>query len=869
MFDNGSEILRFDCHLHTLNDKEFTYSGDENHFITNYVSKMKKEGISVGVITNHNKFDYDQYQAIKKKARKEDIFILPGVELSLKEGASSIHILIVFDPTEWLRNGIDHISRSIDAMFLGVDNLKDENTFTENDLLTVIKELDKQNKDYFIIFAHVEQEKGFWKECNGTIIKKLASETTFRRRVVGFQKVRTRNMIKKVHDWMGYDLAFVEGSDPKSIDEIGKGNKKTYIEIGEDSYTAVKYALIDYKNRIFDTIPEITHGYIKQMRCIGGKLDKQIFSPSYELNTLIGIRGSGKSSVLEVLRYALNKEPAQDEKYKNDLVKAVLGSGGQVELVIVDKFKKEYTLKRIWGEKSTLYDANGDVLGIPVETILNNPLYFGQKDLALTRKGYEYELLNKIIGDKVPNIEEDKSSIENNIINGIEKLKALTDTPELIADLSSENASLKHKLKIYNEKGLDDKLKKQTSCNNDLVKLEAISEWVKEIIQALEGAYSKDGRDLLSLQNYVSEYNSDIFDELKQYTTQANNSLNSVGQSINEIKQSFEGINSVKEKLITKIDSLKEEFAEIKREINDEQLDADSYVADKKRLAMNEEKIAKLTDSLTAKDSVCVNIQKEFNNRNELLRSNYLAYIDAAEEINNRQDQLAVSIEFKGDKETLKEKMQLFLRGTGLTDVKYSAMSNEFPDLAAIVEDYYLNKGSRIKLFCSDAIYSKIAAKIEDSYKDMIIDDTPNKIIISYHGKELNKHSLGQRATALILFILTQHDSDVIIVDQPEDDLDNQVIYKELIQTIKKKKKDMQFIFATHNANIPVLGDAERVITMHHNEDGSIGLKCGTIDSKDTHTDIVNIMEGGAEAFRKRNEIYGSWKEASSKTGKQ
>lgn len=91
----------------------------------------------------------------------------------------------------------------------------------------------------------------------------------------------------------------------------------------------------------------------------------------------------------------------------------------------------------------------------------------------------------------------------------------------------------------------------------------------------------------------------------------------------------------------------------------------------------------------------------------------------------------------------------------------------------------------------------------------------------------------------MILFILTQHDSDVIIVDQPEDDLDNQVIYEELIQTIKKEKEDMQFIFATHNANIPVLGDAERVITVQHNDDESIKLKCGTIDSEETHSDIV------------------------------
>ena len=182
-----------------------------------------------------------------------------------------------------------------------------------------------------------------------------------------------------------------------------------------------------------------------------------------------------------------------------------------------------------------------------------------------------------------------------------------------------------------------------------------------------------------------------------------------------------------------------------------------------------------------------------------------------------------------------------------------------FSDLAAIVEEYYLHDGERIKKYCTDVIYAKVATKIADNYKEMVIEDTPDKINITYHGKLLSKHSLGQRASALILFILTQHDSDVIIVDQPEDDLDNQVIYEELIQTIKKEKEDMQFIFATHNANIPVLGDAERVITVQHNDDESIKLKCGTIDSEETHSDIVNIMEGGTEAFKKRNEIYCAW----------
>lgn len=506
-----------------------------------------------------------------------------------------------------------------------------------------------------------------------------------------------------------------------------------------------------------------------------------------------------------------------------------------------------------------MYDADGNILNIPVESVLVNPLYFGQKDLALTRKGYEYDLLNKIIGGKVPDMRGEIVTIQSQLIDDIDRLRNLTDIPGQIADLTTENATLEHKLKIYQEKGLDEKLKKQTSCNADLVKLETFSEWVKEIIRSLEEAYSKDGREILSLQNYVSQYNSEIFEELAPYVMQTNAGIDSVKQNIEMLKRTLEGIYSVKDKLMQKIDSLKDEFAEIKREINDEQLDADSYVTNKKKLASNNEKIAKLRECLKSKEKICSSIQKGFNDRNEILRNTFIAYKNATKEINQQQDQLAVDIEFKGDKDVLKDKLIAFFKGTGLSEVKYLEMSNDFSDLAAIIEEYFLHEGERIKQYCTDTIYAKVAAKIEDNYKDMINEGTPDKINITYHGKLLSKHSLGQRASALILFILTQHDSDVIIVDQPEDDLDNQVIYEELIQTIKKEKGDMQFIFATHNANIPVLGDAERVVTVQHNEDESIELKSGTIDAEETHSDIVNIMEGGTEAFKKRNEIYGAW----------
>ena len=90
-FSFGSEVLCVDFHLHTQRDKEFKYTGEADAFVGNYINALKQKEISVGVITNHNKFDLEEYKALRKKARQSDIFLLPGVELSIKEGSNGLH----------------------------------------------------------------------------------------------------------------------------------------------------------------------------------------------------------------------------------------------------------------------------------------------------------------------------------------------------------------------------------------------------------------------------------------------------------------------------------------------------------------------------------------------------------------------------------------------------------------------------------------------------------------------------------------------------------------------------------------------------------------------------------------------------------
>ena len=127
MFENGLQYVRADFHLHTYKDKEFVYSGKQNSFVSDYVSALKKSNINIGIITNHNKFDKDEYNAIRKAAKKQDIFILPGVELTIKEGANGIHTLIVFNPEELFENGNNHIQTFLTAAFATIPNPENRN----------------------------------------------------------------------------------------------------------------------------------------------------------------------------------------------------------------------------------------------------------------------------------------------------------------------------------------------------------------------------------------------------------------------------------------------------------------------------------------------------------------------------------------------------------------------------------------------------------------------------------------------------------------------------------------------------------------------------------------------------------------------
>ncbi len=125
---------------------------------------------------------------------------------------------------------------------------------------------------------------------------------------------------------------------------------------------------------------------------------------------------------------------------------------------------------------------------------------------------------------------------------------------------------------------------------------------------------------------------------------------------------------------------------------------------------------------------------------------------------------------------------------------------------------------------------------------------------ISFREVPLEKLSLGQKGTVLLKIMLSEGDSPLLI-DQAEENLDNRFIFDELVPALREAKTRRQIILATNNPNLVVNADAEQVIVAHM-DDNWIWYETGSIEKLEMRPQLLPILEGGEEAFRKRRQRW-------------
>ena len=119
------------------------------------------------------------------------------------------------------------------------------------------------------------------------------------------------------------------------------------------------------------------------------------------------------------------------------------------------------------------------------------------------------------------------------------------------------------------------------------------------------------------------------------------------------------------------------------------------------------------------------------------------------------------------------------------------------------------------------------------------------------HFVPINQASAGQRAAAMLAFLLA-HGKEPLVLDQPEDDLDNYLIYDLVVRQIRANKLGRQIIVVTHNPNIVVNGDSEMLHVLHFNSGQCNVKKSGSLQKKEIRDEVCRVMEGGREAFERR-----------------
>jgi predicted ATPase len=832
IFQNGASWLRVDFRLRTNADREFVYTGEDKFYFSSYVDALAKAGIGVGIIANHDVFDFEEFKTLRKTARNKEIFLLPGLELSVDDGASGVHVLILFSES-WIENDIDRISPFIASMFAGktVSEYQNENGRSDKNILQTVEELDKFGLDYFLVCAHVEPP----------------------------------NDLEKVQSRLGtWPPAEVEGSDPKKIEEIGQG-RACFLKLGAFTFEAVKFALIDHESRLrLDNAPKHAKSHIRQIRFEGGTLDGKTIRFSPELNTLIGIRGSGKSSVLEALRYGLDipfGDKAGDADYKHKLAGFTLGGGGKVTIDATDRYGQSYQIQRIWKEAANVFVDGQLRPGLTIrETVLHKPVYFGQKDLSNTGEGFEKDLVEKLLGSKLDEVRRRIAAQKAKVTEAIGRLLKTRDAEELIAEQIRQKQEAEYRLELYRKHGLDEKLQKRLAFDADIRKAE------KGV--ALADAFAADIRDLLArhedeARNFIghtSPYNAGFFKAFDELFTKVIESIDVLKTELAKTETLHADLKTEFGRLAEAKRGLADEFAAIERKLaeelktpNGQSVSSDEFLALKQKSAKAEAALTELSKNKDRQTLLQTELYSELQRLNGLWREEFQIIKDELDQVGANGSALAVSVGFKEDRNAFLNYFKSIFKGSGVCEATFQGIADVYQDFIAVYTDW---ENAR-KLFGGHP--DSFASVFNSNLTSLLTFQTPNKFTVAYRGKELSRHSLGQRASALILFVLGQRENDLIIIDQPEDDLDNQTIYEDVVKLIRELKQEVQFIFATHNPNIPVLGDAEQIHACSFDGE-KIAVQSGGLDDPAQQKKIVGIMEGGKEAFERRKEIYRIWK---------
>ncbi len=904
---NGSRWWKFDFHNHTPASDDYGKGPDQaqhkqvtyEDWLLNYM----RIGIDCVAVTDHNSGAWIDplKQALQKLASSDHpdyrpIYLFPGVEISVNGG---VHLLAILDPSKDTSD-IDSLLGA--AGFSGTKGSSDD--VTSKSLSEVVTAV--TDAGGIAIPAHVDKDNGLFRLQGMTLDQALRNKSVFAMEVVDHGFAKPQSYTNKKITWtevLGSDAHHPFGNPGQQF----PGSHFTWVKMGVPSSEGLRLALLDGSlsvqrsdqetNDPNDHAPLILESIeISHARYLG-RSHPFVVGLNPWLNTVIGGRGTGKSTVVEFLRIALRRENELPDDLKPEFEKygrvyPVREDGGLLTDAAVIKavYRKNGSRFRIqWNPPGDLepieqedngewHSAEGDIQQrFPIRIYSQKQVFqLSKTPLALLR-----------VVDEAPEVDHRSwnqkwSREEGQFLSLRAKAReielGLAEEPRLRGELDD----VERKLAIFEQAGHADILKAFQKRTRQQRQVEGWEDSWNGTGDQLREVAGNIVPDTLDETTFDPDKPEDV--ELREHAAKVRDKLDKISKYVVDLaSQADQVVTEWREKRDESswkqnVDVAVGKYQELREKLEKEGAgDPAAYGELVQRRQSIEQRLKELNERKTQaeklKEQANEALQRLLAIRRELteLRRKFL------EKVLSENRYVKIQVVPYGAEESVKEELRRLLQredggfdkdigtpgGEGLLGTLYGKSN-----VSEKIEQNLENIKDKIKKIASGQIKDgAVADKRFETHIRRLPPEAIDRLDLWFpedsldvqystssdgqNFRSIQEGSPGQKTAALLAFLLSYGD-EPLILDQPEDDLDNHLIYDLIVTQLREVKRHRQVIVVTHNANIVVNGDAELVIALAA-RGGETHKECeGSLQKRTVRNTICAVMEGGPKAFEDR-----------------
>ena len=917
--DKGAHFYNCDFQVHTPRDNQWhgleaVTEEERKQYAKEFVNECRNKGINAVAITDHH--DLVFYKYIKEAAENEidengnyyskdqQLIVFPGMELTLS--TPPCQAILILDPSlteDDFNNVLAKLSiEKVDASISKLGAVVRINDTAISNLNDICKKLDDLSslKNKYILLPNVSSRG------SDTILRQGYQEIYKGMKcIAGYVDGKKRDDDSWKNKINGGDpnygnksIAVIQTSDNRNRDFTELGTATSWIKWSVPTTEALRQAFLAKESRVTDEEPKLPKQWIESIDISDSKFFGSLhinFNQQY--NAIIGGRGTGKSTILEYVRWSLYDEIMYDDENPIDKKrKAILETlTGNIKIVFYNSGVRYVLKKNKEGGKPLLKIGEAEFEETEVEFIKKIfPLQsYSQKQLSsVSNNTQEIDRLLNINENEKEAIDKQLEDIKDVIKNKYEEVikynNYIKDKNILI---SQKNSFLEQKKQLNSsliniteeQKAIIDQKEKYINNSN---KVNEIIEKFSQVTNKLSGVEKIEiNKDYATEPEEISKFWDDNKTQIEITENRINEQIQAVSLLNEEIKKCLNDFSNNWKKE-------EEKYIKKYKEVDGENVKNKQILQKILNIDKEINKIDIAIKDLDQKIEDIANCKEEYNKAKEKWYELHNKNIELSQEECSKINDLSngyikAEVDNKlNEVKTIAILKKLF-QGTRITEEKCKGIVFQINKQDSTIEKWIdmLEEISKIINSDKDTDVSTItttilsAAGIAAKDKELIREKIENDQIVSLICKKIEfekslnyvvnrkddekipfeNASAGQQATAL-LYILLNQEGEPLLIDQPEDDIDSNAI-TEIIKLIWNCKKNRQIIFTSHNANMVVNGDAELILVCGYRDDGNYSLGHikveGAIDDIDVKKEITTIMEGGEKAFKLRQAKYG------------